>query len=193
MYTGSRLQRVLVRTKLLGIDVNLVLSKCFYWIQWQKILYFKKTIQTYHLLCKRPRCYHSANKTQVAERILILNPIHTSVIYQIPRVHWISDPFREDAIDLGSKNLNFIVWFGKSRCPTIIEKNEVSPKPIAMQKKKILTFILLWSRGFLDLITSLFWQMLEKKNSRLGLEENYVCRGRGGFPGLMFRLATRFQ
>ena len=37
-----------------------------------------------HLLCKRPRCYHSISKTQVADRIFKLGPIHASVIYQIP-------------------------------------------------------------------------------------------------------------
>ena len=48
------------------------------------ILYFRKNIQTYHLLCKRPRSYHSASKTQVTDRIYKLNPIHALVIYQIP-------------------------------------------------------------------------------------------------------------
>ena len=50
-----------------------------------------------HLLCKRPTCYHSASKTLVAERIFKLSPIHVSVIYQIPWIHWISDPFRENS------------------------------------------------------------------------------------------------
>ena len=62
------------------------------------ILYFQKIIQTCHLLCKRPRCYHSASKTQVAERIFKLSPVHALVIYLIPWIcwiHWISDPLRE--------------------------------------------------------------------------------------------------
>ena len=46
-------------------------------------LYFTKIIQTCHLLCKRPRYYYSASKTQVTERIFKLSPIHASVIYQI--------------------------------------------------------------------------------------------------------------
>ena len=58
-----------------------VLPKCFYWIlwiQWQKIV-FKKIFRTRQLLCKRPGCYHSASKTEVAERIFKLSPIHASV------------------------------------------------------------------------------------------------------------------
>ena len=55
-------------------------------------------IRTCHFLCKRPRCYHSTIKTQVAESSFKLNPIHASVIYQIPWIHWISDPFRENSI-----------------------------------------------------------------------------------------------
>ena len=35
-----------------------------------------------HLFCQRPRCYHSASKTHVRDRIFKLRPIHTSVIYQ---------------------------------------------------------------------------------------------------------------
>ena len=46
--------------------------------------YYKKIIQTVHLLCKIQRCYQSASKTEVAERISKLSPIHASVIYQIP-------------------------------------------------------------------------------------------------------------
>ena len=33
----------------------------------KKYYIFKNVIWTYHLLCKRPRCYHSVSKTQVAE------------------------------------------------------------------------------------------------------------------------------
>ena len=66
-----------------------------------KILFVRKIIRTCHLLCKRLRCYHNASKkTQVGERIFKLSPIHASVIYQIPCVHWIhwiSDPFRENS------------------------------------------------------------------------------------------------
>ena len=82
---------------------NWVFPKCFHWIrwiQWQKILYFKKIIQSCHLLCKRPICYHSTNKTHVAERIFKLSPIHASVIYQIDWIHWISDPFRKNSNEL---------------------------------------------------------------------------------------------
>ena len=35
------------------------------------------------LLCKRQRFYHSATEPQATEQILILNPIHASVISQI--------------------------------------------------------------------------------------------------------------
>ena len=68
-----------------------------------KILYSKTIIQTCHLLCKRPRCYYSTSKTQVADRIFELSLIHASVIYQIPGIfliHWISDPFRKNSIVL---------------------------------------------------------------------------------------------
>ena len=102
--------------------------KCFHWlcwIQWQKMLSFKKIIRSSHLPCKRSRCYHSANKTHVAERIFKLSPIHAWVIYQIPRIrwiHWISDPFRENSntlfrlVDRGlvdhlfELNTNHLLW-----------------------------------------------------------------------------------
>ena len=64
-----------------------------------KILYFKKTIWTCHLLWKRWTCYHSVSKTRVAERIFKLRPIHAWMIYQnhwIFWIHWISDTFREN-------------------------------------------------------------------------------------------------
>ena len=38
-----------------------------------------------NLLCKRTRCYHRVNKTQITERNFI--PFHASVIYQIPWIH----------------------------------------------------------------------------------------------------------
>ena len=41
-----------------------------------------------HLLCKRPGCYHSTSETHVRDRIFKLSPIHASVIYQIPRIHF---------------------------------------------------------------------------------------------------------
>ena len=44
-----------------------------------------------------PRCYHWATKTQVRDRIFTLILIHASVIYQIPRVHSIYLPFRENS------------------------------------------------------------------------------------------------
>ena len=87
---------------------NWVFSKRFHWIlwiHWQKILYFKNIIQTCHLLCERPRCYHSANTTQVARRTLKFSLIHALVIYQIPWIcwiHWISDQFRENSIIMGN-------------------------------------------------------------------------------------------
>ena len=56
-----------------------------------KILVIKRA-QTYHLFCKRPRCYHGASKTQVAER-----PVYASV-HMLHRIHWISDPFIENSI-----------------------------------------------------------------------------------------------
>ena len=55
----------------------------------QKILYLKIICQKCHLLCKKLRCYHSASKTRVAERIFKLSPIHASVIYHIVWIRWI--------------------------------------------------------------------------------------------------------
>ena len=61
-------------------------------------------VGTQDLLCKRERLYHSVTETQATEQILILNPIHVSVISQILWIcwiHWIqwsSDPFREKPI-----------------------------------------------------------------------------------------------
>ena len=49
-----------------------------------KILLLTKIIRTCSILCKRPRCYHSASKTRVTDRIFKLSPIHASVINQIP-------------------------------------------------------------------------------------------------------------
>ena len=40
-------------------------------------------VGTHYLLWKRQRLYHSATEPQATEQILILNPIHASVIFQI--------------------------------------------------------------------------------------------------------------
>ena len=37
--------------------------------------YVSKIIRTCHLLCKRPRCFHSISKTQVSETIFKLNDL----------------------------------------------------------------------------------------------------------------------
>ena len=64
-------------------------------IQWQKKFKIKKEdyrVGTQDLLCKSLCLYHSATKPQATEQILILNPIHASVIFQIlwiPCIHWI--------------------------------------------------------------------------------------------------------
>ena len=62
---------------------------------------FQKIIGTCHLLCKRPRCYHSTSKTKVAERIFKLSPVHALVIYLISWIRWI-----EYLIQLGKTPLN---------------------------------------------------------------------------------------
>ena len=62
-----------------------VFPKCFQWIRW--------------IQCKRPGCYNSVSKTHVRDRIIKMTPIHASVIYQIPSVHWILVPFRENSTD----------------------------------------------------------------------------------------------
>ena len=40
-------------------------------------------VGTQDLLCKRQRLHFSATEPQVTEQILILNPIHASMIFQI--------------------------------------------------------------------------------------------------------------
>ena len=80
--------------------LNWVFPKCFHWIRgihWENILHFNKIIRTCHLLCQRSKCCHITSKTHVEERIIKLNPIHASVIYQILWIHWISDQFRENS------------------------------------------------------------------------------------------------
>ena len=85
-----------------------VFPKCFhwfYWIEWQKLLYFKKIIGACHLLCKRSRRYHSTNKTQVVESIFELSSIHVPVIYQIHWIrwsHWILIHLGKTSIELHS-------------------------------------------------------------------------------------------
>ena len=50
-------------------------------------------VGTQDLLWKRQRLYHSATETQTADQILILNPIHASVISQILWIPWIQWKF----------------------------------------------------------------------------------------------------
>ena len=66
------------------------------------IIFFKKSIQTCHLPCKRPRCHHGTSKTQVAEKNFELSPVHASVIYQFPK-------FAEFLIHLGKTPLFCLV------------------------------------------------------------------------------------
>ena len=62
-------------------------------------------VGTQDLLCKRQRIYHSATEPQATEQILILNPIHASVILrfsEFPKFTEFSEssaPFRENSID----------------------------------------------------------------------------------------------
>ena len=44
-------------------------------------------VGTQDFLCKRQRLHHSATEPQATEQILILNPIHASVISQILCIH----------------------------------------------------------------------------------------------------------
>ena len=46
------------------------------------ICHYSKRAWTFHLLCKRPGCYHG--KTHVGDWILKLNPNHASVIIRFP-------------------------------------------------------------------------------------------------------------
>ena len=56
---------------------------------------------TQPLLVWETRCYHSASKAHVRDRILKFSPIHASVTCQFPWIHWIQCipvPFRENSI-----------------------------------------------------------------------------------------------
>ena len=67
------------------LEISLV-PKCFTEFSQfsdKNICHYSKRAQTCHLQCKRLICYHSASKTQVAERIFKFSPIHASVICQI--------------------------------------------------------------------------------------------------------------
>ena len=50
-------------------------------------------VGTQDLLCKRQRFYHCTTETIVREQILILNPVHASVISQILWIPWIQWKF----------------------------------------------------------------------------------------------------
>ena len=69
----------------------------------KNICHYSKRALTFHLLRKRPGCYHSASKTHVRDRIIKLIPIHASVIYQIPEFAEFTDfndssaPFRKNS------------------------------------------------------------------------------------------------
>ena len=54
-------------------------------------------------------CYHKTNKTQVTNRIFKLKPINVSVIYQIPRIQWISVPFGDKSNTQRITNSNLFV------------------------------------------------------------------------------------
>ena len=76
----------------------------------KNICYYSKRIQTCHLLCKRPACYHSTSKTHARGMIFKLNPIHASVIYPL------ADPrggARDARPPWGSKFFHFHAVFGK--------------------------------------------------------------------------------
>ena len=107
----------------LSIHNKGVFPKCF--TEFSKfsdknICHYSKRAQTCHFLCKRPGCYHSTSKRQVADTIFKLTPIHVSVIYHIPWIrwiHWISDLFTSRknsntltilSVQLMSKKNNFL-------------------------------------------------------------------------------------
>ena len=95
-----------------------------HWIQWQKYFSLQQkgsNLPPSHLLCKGPGCYHSTSKTYVRDKIFKLNPIHASVIYQIPRIQWILFPFRENSIVLLPMETEYfkirwvVAWYRFSR------------------------------------------------------------------------------
>ena len=71
-------------------------------------LFFIKRARTCHLLCKRPRCYHSTSKTHVRDRIFKLSSIHASVIQWfiavITEFNESSGPFRKNIQWLRSRS-----------------------------------------------------------------------------------------
>ena len=60
----------------------------------KNICHYNKSIQTCHLLCLRPGCYHSDSKTHVRDRIFKMSSIHALVIFLI--LWRIPVPFREN-------------------------------------------------------------------------------------------------
>ena len=67
----------------------------------KNICHYSKRAQTCYLLCKRPGCYHIANKTHVRDRIFKLSPFHASVIISFPEFTEFresSAPFRKNSI-----------------------------------------------------------------------------------------------
>ena len=87
------------------LNKNWVFPKCFpefAELGDKNICHHSKRAWTYHLLCKRSGCCHSGSVTHVTDIIFKKTPILTSVIYQIPRIHWIFVQFRE--------NSNVLTW-----------------------------------------------------------------------------------
>ena len=82
-----------------------------------KIFVIKRT-WTCHLLCKRPRCYHSTIKTHVRDRIFKLSPFHASAIIRFPEFTEFNEscaPFRKNSIVLFKKCTHFIFWLRLNR------------------------------------------------------------------------------
>ena len=81
-----------------------------------KVFVIKKA-RTCHLLCKKPGCYHSTNKTQVTCSPFKLIPIHDLVIFRFPEFteiiefNEISAPFRKNSI-IFSEEFSFYQFEG---------------------------------------------------------------------------------
>ena len=72
----------------------------------KNICHYSKRVRTYHLLCQRPGCYHSASKTHVRDRIF-------KWIFK-----WIFNSCFSDLSD----SLNSCSILGKLHCATSIER-----------------------------------------------------------------------
>ena len=127
-----------------------------------KILYFKNIVPTCHLLCKRPRCYQSASKTQVAQRIFKLNPFMLQWFTGFPEFA----EFTEFLIHLGKSRLSLLHVILSLRIHFHVGKtryvwNEIGEKPHCFPMSVLSHQLLFWTfsstlRPWISNVTNVF-------------------------------------